>query len=44
MLMLLKEKSRVGYKPKERKKFKPYLPEERNADPLESSLIKLGQP
>ena len=44
MLMLLKEKSRVAYKPKDRKKFKPYLPEARNADPGESSLIKLGQP
>ena len=30
MLNLLKEKSKVGYKPKERKKFKPYLPQDQS--------------
>ena len=28
MLNLLKEKTKVGYKPKERKKYRPYLPED----------------
>jgi len=32
MLMLLKEKSKVIYKPKERRRFRPYLQEERNED------------
>ena len=36
MLNLLKEKSKVGYKPRERKKFKPYLPGDRS-----SSLVNL---
>lgn len=45
MLNLLKEKSKVGYKPKERKKFKPYLPQDQS-----TSLVNLqpqqqpGQP
>ena len=36
MLNLLKEKSKVGYKPRERKKFRPYLPDEES-----SSLVNL---
>ena len=31
MLNLLKQKSKVGYKPKERKKFRPYLPEDQSS-------------
>ena len=31
MLNLLKEKSKVGYKPKSRKKFKPYLPDDQGS-------------
>ena len=41
MLMLLKEKSKIGYKPKDRKKFRPYMPEDHAPD-MRSSLI--GEP
>ena len=39
MLNLLKEKSKVGFKPKDRKKYRPYLPEDQD-----SSLIDIKAP
>ena len=44
MLMLLKEKSQVAYKPKERKRFQPYLPEQRNQQIPRSSLAQQREP
>jgi hypothetical protein len=38
MLMLLKEKSKIGYRPKDRKRFRPYMPEDHVPD-MRSSLI-----
>ena len=43
MLSLLKEKSKIGYKPKDRKKFKPYMPDEHIQD-IRSNVGKNGQP
>ena len=35
MLMLLKEKTKIGYKPKERKKYKAYMPEMQSIAPVQ---------
>jgi hypothetical protein len=34
MLNLLKEKSKVNYKPKTRRKFKPYMPATQSTQPV----------
>jgi hypothetical protein len=34
MLNLLKEKSKIAYKPKKRRKFKPYMPGSQSTQPV----------
>ena len=42
MLNLLKEKSKVGYKPKDRKKFRPYLPEDQSSSVVNLQPLPFG--
>jgi hypothetical protein len=42
MLNLLKEKSKVNYKPKTRRKFKPYMPATQSTQPVTLHKPQLG--